>query len=366
MNYKHIDLNNFHQDKSKMYKVLDNDGNLLDKNYKTTATQELLLEAYGFMVLSRQQDTYVSQLQRQGRSLTFAPNFGEEGLQVAVSMAMEKDDWFIPAFRANATMLHLGVPLENQMYYWNGNEKGSKMPEGVNVLPINIPIGTQCSHAAGIAYGLKLAKKKNASVSFIGNGGTAEGEFYEAMNTSSIHKWPTVFCVNNNQWAISTPNHLESGSTTIAAKAVAVGIPAIRVDGNDVLASYEVMVEALDYAKSGKGPILVEFITWRQGPHTSSDNPRIYRTAEIEKENEKNEPFHRIEKYLMDNNFITKEEKEKLEKEKLEQVKQAFKTTSQNLEETIDEIFDYTYEVMPQELLEQKEELQQWLMKAGK
>ena len=366
MKYKHIDINNFNQDENKMYQVLDLSGNLIDKNYKTSMSKEKLLKAYEFMVLSRQQDTYMSQLQRQGRMLTFAPNFGEEGLQVAVASAMNKDDWFIPAFRSNATMLQLGVPLENQLYYWNGNEKGSKIPEGVNVLPINVPIATQYSHATGIAYGMKLRKEKKAAVTFIGNGGTAEGEFYEAINFASIHKLPVVFCVNNNQWAISTPNHLESGSKTIAAKGIAAGVPGIRVDGNDVLASFEVMEEALDYAKSGKGPVLVEFVTWRQGPHTTSDNPRIYRTEEHEKEQEKTEPFHRIEKFIVDNKYMTTEGIDKLKADELNKVKEAYKKTAENLDETLDEIFDHTYEKLTAELVTQKAELKELLERGGK
>ena len=339
-----------------VYRVLDINGDLIDKSYKTSFTKEKMLEAYEYMVLSRQQDTYMTQLQRQGRILTFAPNFGEEALQVATSAAMEKGDWFVPAFRSNATMLHLGVPVKSQLLYWNGNEKGSKMPENVNVLPINIPIATQISHAAGIAYGMKMKKDKNVAITIIGNGGTAEGEFYEAINFASIHKLPTVITVNNNQWSISTPQRLESGSKTIALKAVAMGIPAITVDGNDLLASYEAMQEAIKYSKEGNGPILVEFITWRQGPHTTSDNPRIYRTEEMEKENEKWEPFHRIEKYMIDNKIITKAAKEKMWEEKLELIKTEFQASLKEIEVSIDEVFDHTYETLTPELAIQKAE----------
>lgn len=362
---KHIDISHIPLNEKEYYSVLDVNGDLKDKKYKTKMSNKDLLNAYNFMVLSRQQDTYMTQLQRQGRMLTFAPNFGEEGLQVAVAATMTKDDWFVPAFRSNATMLQLGVPLENMMYYWNGNEKGSKMPEGVNVLPINVPIATQFSHAAGIAYGMKLKKQKNVAVTFIGNGGTAEGEFYEAMNMAAIHKWPVVFCVNNNQWAISTPNHLESASATIAAKGVAAGVPGVRVDGNDVLASYEVMAEAVAHAKSGKGPVLVEFVTWRQGPHTTSDNPRIYRTKEQEDTHEKFEPFHRIEKYMEDHKIMSKKQKEDLWAKKLAEVKACYEKTSQDLDETLDEIFDHTYGELTPELSEQKEETREYLASKG-
>ncbi len=354
--YKFINKDKIQLDSKKMFRTLDIDGNLKNSKYKQIATDEQILEGYEYMVLSRQQDTYMTQLQRQGRMLTFAPNFGEEALQVATSMTFKKGDWFVPAFRSNATMLHLGVPLKNQLIYWNGNEKGSKMPEGVNVMPINIPIATQCSHAAGIAYGMKLTGKKNVAVTIIGNGGTAEGEFYEAINTASIHKWPVVFTVNNNQWSISTPDHLESGSETIAAKAVAAGIPGVRVDGNDLLASYDVMNEAMDYAREGNGPVLVEFVTWRQGPHTTSDNPRIYRTKEQEEENEKWEPFHRIEKYMINKGIIKEKDIKRIQEEKLAMVKDAYNESLNELDSTIDEVFDHTYETLTPELLEQKNE----------
>ncbi|NYN92344.1 pyruvate dehydrogenase (acetyl-transferring) E1 component subunit alpha [Mesomycoplasma hyopneumoniae] len=347
-----------------MIRFLDIDGNLLsstvfgpiDETNDIRLSKQEIKKAYEFMVLSRQQDTYMTQLQRQGRMLTFAPNFGEEALQVASGMALTKDDWFVPAFRSNATMLYLGVPMILQMQYWNGSEKGNVIPENVNVLPINIPIGTQFSHAAGIAYAAKLTGKKIVSMSFIGNGGTAEGEFYEALNIASIWKWPVVFCVNNNQWAISTPNKYENGASTIAAKAMAAGIPGIRVDGNDLLASYEVIKEAVDYARSGNGPVLVEFVTWRQGVHTSSDNPRIYRTVEEEREHEKWEPMHRIEKYMFDRGILDSAEKQKIWDEALAIVKETYEKSLVGLESTIDEIFDHTYKVLPPELEEQKQE----------
>lgn len=353
---KHIKAHKVDVDPNVIYRVLDIRGKLINNKYVTKLSNEKIIEAYEFMVLSRQQDKYMTQLQRQGRMLTFAPNFGEEALQVATSLAFKTGDWFVPAFRSNATMLHLGVPLVNQLRYWNGNEDGSKMPNGVNVLPINFPIGTQCSHAIGIAYGMKISKKKNVSVSFIGNGGTAQGEFYESMNIASIHNLPTVFCVNNNQWSISTPSHLESASTTIAAKAHSAGIPGVRVDGNDLLASYEVIEEVLEYARQGHGPSLVEFVTWRQGPHASSDDPRVYRTKKEEQEAEKWEPFHRIEQYMIDNKILSQSEIDKIWEDKMRNVKEAYKDSVTNISESIDDVFDHTFEKATEELIEQKEE----------
>lgn len=356
MNYKYINPSHIPLDEKEMYQVLDNDGNLIDKTYKQEVSDELLLKGYEYMVLSRQQDTYMAQLQKQGRMLTFAPNFGEEALQVATAMAMDKNDWFLPAFRSNAAMLFLGVPLINQISYWNGQEMGSRIPEGVNVLPINIVIGTQISQAAGVAFGMKHKKQKQVAVTFIGNGGTTEGEFYEALNFAAVWKWPLVVCVNNNQWAISTRNSHETASKTIAVKGIAAGVPGVRVDGNDILASYDVIKEAIEYAKENNGPIVVEFVTWRQGQHTTSDNPRIYRTIEEEQEAEKAEPFHRVEKYLFDKKLLTKESKEKLWDSKMEEVKNAFSESLKDINTKIEDIFDYTYETLDKDLLSQKEE----------
>ncbi|MGZ9414154.1 pyruvate dehydrogenase (acetyl-transferring) E1 component subunit alpha [Mycoplasma sp. 5370] len=354
--------------KDEIIRFLDIDGNLTKegKNNEPKLSKEELLKAYKFMVLSRRQDEYMSQLQRQGRMLTFAPNFGEEALQVASAMALKEDDWFVPAFRSNATMLYMGMPIKNQMLYWNGNERGSVTPEGINLLPINIPIATQCSHAAGIAYASKLTRKNVVSMSFIGNGGTAEGEFYEAINTSAIWKWPSVFCVNNNQWSISTPEHLETGSETIAAKAAAAGIPGVIVDGNDLLASYAVVKEAVEFARLGNGPVVVEFITWRQGPHTTSDNPRIYRTIEQEQEHEKWEPMHRIETYLKSKEYLTDEEKDQIWEDAMEQVKAAYQESLEELDVDLNEVFDHTYATLTPELEEQKAEAIAYYSKENK
>ncbi|OYD26771.1 pyruvate dehydrogenase E1 component alpha subunit [Mycoplasma testudineum] len=365
-NFKYVNPEKVMDKETDLVRYLDKDGNLTPegKKNKTTLSNEELIRGYEFMVRSREMDKYMTQLQKQGRMLTFAPNFGEEGLQVATAMAMDpKIDWMVPAFRSNATMLMLGVPMVHNMVYWNGSEEGSRIPEGVNVTPIAITIGAQYSHAAGISYGMKLEKKANpkskqaVAVTIVGNGGTAEGETYEAMNMASIQEWPAIFTVNNNQWAISTPGHLES-KAVIAAKAHAAGIAGVRVDGNDLLASYEVMKEAIDYARETSKPVLVEFVTWRQGVHTSSDNPRVYRTEEVEKKMEEWEPFHRIEKYLIDNKIYSKKQQEEFLLKAQEEVKAAYEESLKVIEKIEPtEIFDHTYATLTPELKEQRDKM---------
>lgn len=360
------------EDPEHLVRLLGKNGELLEKKYRYLLSKEDLLKGYYYMVLSRQQDTYMTQLQRQGRMYTFAGNFGEEALQTGVGLAMKAGDWFVPAFRSNATMLMLGVPLIKQLLYWNGQERGSQLENrgtsGVTVLPINIPIGTTYSHAAGIGYALRLQRRENVAVAFVGNGGTAEGEVYEAMNFAAIWKWNVVFCVNNNQWAISTPNSHESGSSTISAKAKAVGMPSYRVDGNDLLASYEVSRKAFEWARSGNGPVLLEFVTWRQGPHTSSDNPKIYRTSEMEKIQESWEPMHRIENFLKSEGYINDEEIARIWETTMQEVKQTYEESLKVLQSTTDEIFDHTYEALTPTLVEQKADLlayQSWRRSKG-
>jgi pyruvate dehydrogenase E1 component alpha subunit len=185
------------------------------------------------------------------------------------------------------------------------------------------------------------------------------------MNIASVNNWPVVFCVNNNQWAISTPTKRETAAATIAAKSVAVGIPGVRVDGNDLLASYDVIKDAIDYAREGNGPVLVEFFTWRQGVHTSSDNPRIYRTEKAEKAAEVWEPMHRIKNFLTTQGVWDEEKDKKLWEDKLNVVKAAYKESIIDLEESIDDVFDHTYANLTEELKEQKAAATAYFAKKG-
>jgi pyruvate dehydrogenase E1 component alpha subunit len=341
------------------YQLLNSEGKLNSFVKTTLLSDKEAVEAFRWMLLQTRFDEKVGQMQRQGRMLTFISNSGEEALQIATAMAMnKKDDYLVPAFRSNLAAIYLGVTIEQQITYWNGQERGSMYNPGVNVLPVNIPIATQCSHAAGIGYALKLLNKKGVAVSFIGDGGTSEGEFYEAMNMAAIHKWNTVFCINNNQWSISTPRKFQSISPTYASKAIGFGIPAIRVDGNDLFASYEAMKEALEHARSGKGPVLVEFLTYRKGPHSSADNPKLYRTEDYEKEQIKKDPVIRMRTYLTTkklwNEKMEQEWAEKCDKE----IMDAYNSSVKTINSTLDEVFDYTYATLTDELREQKAEAQ--------
>lgn len=342
--------------KTETYSVLDVNGEITKLGYKIPLSNEQIQKAFYLMKLSRRLDEKMLQMQRQGRMLTFPPNMGEEALQVASVFGMDKNDYYVPAFRSGAVALAMGVPAWQLMLLWNGNEWGNHSPEGVNFLPPNITIGAQYSQATGIGFALNYRKLPNVAVTVIGDGGTSEGEFYEAMNFGNVRGAQTIYCVNNNLWAISTPTHKETAQLDIAAKAIAAGMPYIKVDGNDIFASYEAFAEAREYVITNRKPILIEFVTYRQGPHTTSDNPRVYRSEEYEAEHNKKCPIARLEKYMLANGLITSSEIAELEAKIDAEILEATKVMESKKTMSIDEAFDYTYAENYDELKEQKEE----------
>lgn len=185
-----------------------------------------------------------------GKVINFLSSKGQEGVEVAYASCLRPGiDWLVPAYRNNAAWITAGYPVEKVIQYWLGNEMGSQMPKGVNILPVNIPIATQYSHATGIAFAEKYKKDKGIVITTIGDGGTSEGEFSEAINFAAIHKLAVVFFVENNQWSLDTPTAKATMSPTFAQKGTAFGVPNIRVDGNDFFAVYYATQEAIERAK---------------------------------------------------------------------------------------------------------------------
>ncbi|MGB0175376.1 MAG: pyruvate dehydrogenase (acetyl-transferring) E1 component subunit alpha [Acholeplasmataceae bacterium] len=348
-------LKNYNPLKGKRLEILDAEGNVINDKLEPKIDKETLLKMYKTMTLGRVADIKALQYQRQGRMLTYAPNMGQEAAQVGAIAAMEDRDWLSPGFRDLDFMLYRGVPLRQVYLYWYGNEWGSHYDEGQKILPINIIIGSQVNHAAGLAYASKILKKDEIALAVIGDGGTSHGEFYEGMNFAAAFNAPLVTIIQNNQYAISTPRRKATKAETLAQKAVAFGAEGIQVDGNDVLAMYVAMKEAAEHARSGKGPVLIEAVTYRMGPHTTSDDPSIYRTKEEENEWAKKDPNARFKKYLIDKGYWSEEEDQKLDEENNEFVKQEFEWVEANGAVKLEDIFKYTYGEMTPQLTEQYE-----------
>lgn len=276
--------------------VLDENGQM-DESLRNGVSDEFLKKMLLAMVRARAFDEKMLKLQRSGRLGTFAPVLGQEA-QVGVAFAMQKDDFLIQNFRENAATIVFGQTMKNILLNYGGDERGNHMPDGVNVLPVSIPVGSQPLHAAGIAWGMKLRKKPFAAVSFCGDGATSEGETLEAMNFAGDLKLPVVFVVQNNQFAISTPRKKQTGAPTIAQKAIAFGFDGIQVDGNDVVAVYNVAKAALEKAYRGEGPTLIEMLTYRMGDHTTADDWTRYRAKEEVEYWKARDPIERVKKYL--------------------------------------------------------------------
>lgn len=330
----------------------------LDENGKLTigapeVSDDELISMYKWMVQARVFDQRALKFQRQGRIGTYAPLSGQEAAQVGSAFALENQDWIYPSYREGAALFVHGFPMKNFFLYTMGHLKGTDA-EGANVFPVQIIIGAQCLHAVGGAWAGKYQGENSVSVTYIGDGGTSEGDFHEALNFAGVYNLPMVFFVQNNQWAISVPRSKQTASGTIAQKAVAYGITGIQVDGNDVLAVYTTMKQALERARSGQ-PVLVEAVTYRQGPHTTADDPTKYRNKSDVEDWLAKDPLKRIKAFLLEKG-IWNEELEQREFELAEQkVTEAFELAANTLKSKVEDIFEIVYEKKTSQLTEQQQ-----------
>lgn len=336
--------------------VLDEDGNL-DEELVPDLDDDALRELHRTMLLSRRFDERRLKLQRQGRIGTFAPAIGQEAAQLGAVSALGDDDWFVPSYRESTMALWRGTPLWGLLLYDAGYNEGAEPPEGQKDLPISVPVSSQILHAAGLGYAARLRGTEEVVLVCFGDGATSEGDFHEGVNFAAVHGCPVVFLCQNNQYAISTPLELQTGSETIAQKAVAYGIPGIQVDGNDVLAVHVAAREAVDRARSGEGPTLIEAVTYRASVHTTADDPSTYRDEDEEERWREKDPIDRFQRYLVDRDVLSENDLEDLEEQAKQQVEEAWGEAEQRMEEGGDpvEMFDHVYGEPPPYLEEQRE-----------
>lgn len=257
-----------------------------------------LVKLYQIMVLTRVFDRAAINLQRTGSMGTYASCEGQEAIGTGIGFAMREDDVFVPYYRDVATQIQRGVRIEEILLYWGGDERGSNYQHQAQDFPICVPIATQSCHAVGVAYAIKYRKQDRAVVTTCGDGATSKGDFYESINVAGAMGLPVVFVVNNNQWAISVPLARQTAAKTIAQKAFAAGIEGIRVDGNDPIAVYEVVGEALERARRDHQPTLVEALSYRLCDHTTADDASRYRDARELDEARALEPLVRFKQLL--------------------------------------------------------------------
>ncbi|MET0850040.1 MAG: pyruvate dehydrogenase (acetyl-transferring) E1 component subunit alpha [Candidatus Rokuibacteriota bacterium] len=277
--------------------VLDADGNL-DAALEPKIPADELLRMYRAMMLGRRVDERMVRLQRQGRIGTFAPIKGQEAAQVGSISALRPTDWMVPSFRETAAMLWRGWPIEKILLFFAGRLEGAQPEPDQRDLPITIPVATQLPHAVGIAYAAQYRGDDAVVMVYFGDGATSEGDFHEALNFAGVWHVPVVFVCQNNQWAISVPLKKQTHSRTIAQKAFAYGFPGSQVDGNDILAVHAATREAVDRARAGEGPTLIECVTYRMSVHTTADDPTKYRSEEEVRAWERKDPLTRFRAYL--------------------------------------------------------------------
>ncbi len=273
-----------------------------DGTYTGPATppidDEQVRRMYEDMMTLRIYDRKAVSLQRQGRFGTYAQMEGQEASLIASTYPLQPQDWMVTTYRETGAMWRHGVPLKSLSLYWMGNEFGSHMPEGVRVLPMSIPVGSHPLHAIGLAYAGKYRRDNSIAITYFGDGATSEGDVHEAMNFAGVYQLPCVFFCQNNQYAISVPIREQTASPTIAQKAVAYGFPGVRVDGNDIFAVYTAVNEAVERARRGEGPTLIEAYTYRLGPHTTADDPTKYREDDEVAAWRERDPIPRVQAYL--------------------------------------------------------------------
>ena len=278
-----------------MVQYLSDEGAPLEK---LPFDEEALLRGYRALRRARFFDERAEVLQRQGKLGVYPPFRGQEAAQVGAMLALEKTDWLVPSYRESAAALVHGLPLDYLILYWRAHPAGWRFPEGLNILPFYIPIATQLPQAVGVAHAGTLQGENWVVAAFIGDGGTSEGDFHEALNFAAVYQAPVVFVVQNNGWAISVPTHKQMRVKRIADKAQGYGMPGALVDGNDLVAMWQTAKEAVARARAGEGPTLIEAVTYRIAPHTTSDDPSRYRDEAETKEWVGREPVGRMRKAL--------------------------------------------------------------------
>ncbi len=274
-----------------------------------------LLELYRRMVLLRTYDERSVVYHRQGRIGTYAIFWNHEAIQAGATFALSADDWIFPSYRESAIGLVRGMPAETILHWWRGHPAGWWNPAEWNVASIAVPIASQIPHAAGLAWGKKLRGEPGVAMAFFGDGATSEGAFHEGLNLAAVMNAPAVFVCNNNQWAISTPIEAQTRAETLADKAVGYGIPGVRVDGLDVLAVYEAARAAVERARAGGGPTLIEAVHYRAAPHATADDPRAYIDQARVEEERAHECLGRYEDVLTSAGVLTAERAEAVRKE---------------------------------------------------
>lgn len=329
-------------------------------------SNEELLKGYQTMLITRMVDERMVTIQRQGMISFALSSLGEEACAVGSAAALDIQDWMYPQYRESGVMFWRGFSIQEYLHHMFGNSKdlilGRQMPNhfgsrALNVVGVSSPIGTQIPHAAGCAYGMKLKKEKSVVICYFGEGATSEGDFHAGLNFAAVRKVPAIFFCRNNGYAISTPAHRQFASDGVAPKGIGYGVTTFRVDGNDFIAVHSVVKKAKELCLEGKGPILIEAMTYRLGAHSTADDPTLYRKEAEVKEWEKKCPILRLRLFLTANGQWNQEKEHILTKKIDQEITQAISAAQTEAKPPLHTIIENVYFEIPPSLKEQEERL---------
>lgn len=327
---------------------------------------DVLLRAYREMKRVRLIDTRMMLLQRQGRIHFAGECRGQEATPIATGLLLEPSDWVFPALRESAIMLVRGFALRTYLAQYFGNSgdvlKGRQMPShmsgrAVNQVAWSSCMATQLPHAVGAAWAAKMKRDRTVTIGFVGDGGTSEPDFHNALNFAGVFKVPCVLVCQNNHWAISVPAQRQTASETFAVKGRAYGVPGVRVDGNDVLAIYRVMRDAIARARDGQGPTFIEALTYRMGAHSSSDDPTRYRAQSEVDTWALRDPIMRLRRHLVKRGLLDDAQDAALEEGLMAEITTAIQEVEQLAPPARETLFEDVYAELPWHLVEQRAEV---------
>lgn len=323
--------------------ILDETGNV-DEQLMPSLSDDDIKRMYELLILSRTFDHRALNLQREGRLGTYASILGQEASQIGSAFALEKTDWVFPSFREMGVYITMGYPVYMLFQYWSGDERGVRTPDDLNIFPVCVPVGTQIPHASGAAMAIKYRGDKKAVAVYFGDGGTSEGDFHEGLNMAGVFRLPVVFICQNNQWAISVPREKQTASRTLAQKAYAYGFEGIQVDGNDIFAVYKATKNAMDKAKKGEGPTLIECVTYRMSDHTTADDAVRYRPKEEVEAWKAKDPVLRLRLFMEKKGLWDEDYQKEVEEKAGAAVDEAVKMEEAIEHPDPEDMFTYTYE----------------------
>ena len=341
--------------RGELFRILAPDGEVVRPDLLPSAEQRL--ELYRQMRRARRFDERGWVLYRQGRLGVFPPFGGMEASQCGTAAALTKNDWLFPTYRDTGAALTLGLPIARTLAYWRTSPHGWQMPADLKVLPFYIPIATQYPQAVGAAMAEKKRGTKNVAMAFIGDGGSSEGDFHEALNFAGALNAPCVFILQNNGWAISVPTRTQTKATNLSQRALGYGIPGVRVDGNDVLATWHVTREAVERARRGEGPTLIETVTYRLKPHTTADDPSRYRSDEDTAGWDEKDPLLRLQTHLLHEGILTADTDAALQQEVADEFEAALAEADAYPDPQPAEILEHVFAEPTPQLVRQRAEL---------